>query len=141
MDNFLMRREPMVEFAAPIHWMDSWGRPELRLPGLAVSMDLYETESDYVAKFNLPGIKPEEINITLVGNTLTISGETEAEEKTENKNYIRREMRYGRFSRSLSVPDNVRYEDIKADYENGVLKLTVPKPEEITPRTVKVKVK
>lgn len=89
----------------------------------------------------MPGVKPEDIDITITGDTLTIKGEVKAEEKVEKANYIRRERRYGAFSRSLTLPTSVVAEKAKAEFENGVLTLTLPKAEEVKPKTIKVKAK
>ncbi len=107
----------------------------------ALAVDVYETDQDVIVKSSVPGIKPEDIDITITGDTLTIKGETKAEEKDEKANYIRQERRYGAFSRSLTLPTTVVAEQAKAEFENGVLTLTLPKAEEVKPKTIKVKAK
>jgi HSP20 family protein len=107
----------------------------------ALAVDVYESDQDVVVKSSVPGIKPEDIDITITGDTLTIKGETKAEEKVEKANYIRQERRYGAFSRSLTLPTTVVAEKAKAEFENGVLTLTLPKSEEVKPKTIKVKAK
>jgi HSP20 family protein len=107
----------------------------------ALVVDMYETDQDVVIKSSVPGIKPEDIDITITGDTLTIKGETKAEEKVEKANYIRQERRYGAFSRSLTLPTTIVAEKAKAEFENGVLTLTLPKAEEVRPKTIKVKAK
>ena len=106
-----------------------------------LAVDMYETDEDVVIKTSVPGVKPEDIDITITGDTLTIKGEVKAEEKVEKANYIRRERRYGAFSRSLTLPTSVVAEKAKAEFENGVLTLTLPKAEEVKPKTIKVKAK
>jgi HSP20 family protein len=107
----------------------------------ALAVDMYETDQDVVVKSSVPGIKPEDIDITITGDTLTIKGETKAEEKVERANYVRQERRYGAFSRSLTLPTTIVAEQAKAEFENGVLTLTLPKAEEVKPKTIKVKAK
>jgi HSP20 family protein len=107
--------------------------------GLAV--DVYETEEDVVVKATVPGVKPEDIDISVTGDTLTIKGEFKEEEKVEKENYIRRERRQGSFSRSLTLPTSVDVEKANAEFEHGVLKLTLPKAEEVKPKTIEVKAK
>jgi HSP20 family protein len=107
----------------------------------ALAVDMYETDQDVVVKSSVPGIKPEDIDITITGDTLTIKGETKAEEKVEKSNYIRQERRYGAFSRSLTLPTTIVAEKAKAEFEDGVLTLTLPKAEEVKPKTIKVKAK
>jgi len=106
-----------------------------------LAVDMYETDEDVVVKTSVPGVKPEDIDITITGDTLTIKGEVKAEEKIERANYIRQERRYGAFSRSLTLPTSVVAEKAKAEFENGVLTLTLPKSEEVKPKTIKVKAK
>ena len=107
----------------------------------ALAVDMYETDQDVVVKSSMPGVKPEDIDITITGDTLTIKGETKAEEKVEKANYVRQERRYGAFSRSLTLPTTIVAEKAKAEFENGVLTLTLPKAEEVKPKTIKVKAK
>jgi HSP20 family protein len=107
----------------------------------ALAVDMYETDQDVIVKSSVPGIKPEDIDITITGDTLTIKGETKAEEKIERANYVRQERRYGAFSRSLTLPTTIVAEQAKAEFENGVLTLTLPKAEEVKPKTIKVKTK
>ena len=109
-------------------------------PG-ALAVDVYETDQDVVVKSSVPGVKPEDIDITITGDTLTIKGETKAEEKVERANYLRQERRYGAFARSLTLPTSIVAENAKAEFENGVLTLTLPKAEEVKPKTIKVKAK
>lgn len=115
-------------------WLAPWGAETL-------AVDMYETDEDVVIKTSVPGVKPEDIDITITGDTLTIRGETKAEEKVERANYIRQERRYGAFSRSLTLPTAIVAEKAKAEFENGVLTLTLPKAEEVKPKTIKVKTK
>lgn len=107
----------------------------------ALAVDVYETEDAVVVKSAIPGVKPEDIDISLTGDTLTIKGETKFEEQVNEENYVRREMSYGSFSRSLSVPASVVTDEAEAEFENGVLTLTLPKAEETKPKVIKVKSK
>ena len=109
--------------------------------GEELALDMYETDNDVVIKAALPGVKPEDIQISVVGNTLTIKGEVKEEEEVEERNYIRRERRYGKFARSVALPGEVEADKAKAEFENGILTLTIPKAEEAKPKTIEVKVK
>ena len=77
----------------------------------------------------MPGVKPENVEITLEGDTLTIKGEHKAEEEKEDVHYHLRERRYGTFSRTITLPTTVKAEDIQADYHDGILELKMPKSE------------
>ncbi len=107
----------------------------------ALAVDMYETDQDVVVKTSMPGVKAENLDITITGDTLTIKGETKTEEKVEKANYIRQERRYGAFCCSLTLPTTIVAENAKAEFENGVLTLTLPKAEEVKPKTIKVKAK
>ncbi len=106
-----------------------------------LAVDMYETPENVVVKTAIPGVKPEDIDITITGDTLTIKGEVKAEEEVKRENYIRQERRYGAFSRSLTLPTKIVAEKAKAEFENGILTLTLPKAEEVKPKVIKVKAK
>ena len=106
-----------------------------------LTVDMYETDEEVVVKTATPGVKPEDIDVSITGDVLTIKGETKAEEKVEKANYIRQERRYGAFSRSLALPSTVVADKAAAEFESGVLILTLPKAEEVKPKTIQVKAK
>ena len=106
-----------------------------------LAVDMYETDEDVIVKTAVPGVKAEDIDITITGDTLTIKGASKAEEKIEKANYIRQERRYGSFSRSVTLPTTIVAEQAKAEFENGMLTLTLPKAEEVKPKAIKVKAK
>jgi HSP20 family protein len=106
-----------------------------------LALDMYETNDSVVVKSAVPGVKPEEIEITITGDVLTIKGETKTEEKVEKSNYIRQERRYGALQRSVQLPGSLVTEKAEASFENGVLTLTIPKSERSKPKTVKVEAK
>ena len=101
-----------------------------QLQGSVPAVNIKDKEKEYLIEVAAPGMKKEDFNIDMEEGMLTISSQKE-EEKTEDKeNYKRREYNYSSFSRSFNLPENVQPEDIKARYEDGVLKLTVPKKQE-----------
>ena len=105
----------------------------------SLALDMYETDDAVVVKSPIPGIDPDDIDISITGDTLTIKGETKTEEKVEENNYIRRECHYGSFARTVAIPTSVVADKAEAEFENGVLTLTLPKAEEIKPKAIKVK--
>jgi HSP20 family protein len=107
----------------------------------ALAVDMYETDDAIIVKTAVPGIKPEDLDVSIVGDTLTIRGETKAEGEVKKENYIRRERRCGSFCRSLTVPLSVMADEAEAEFENGILTLTLPKAEEVKPKVIKVKAK
>ncbi len=122
---------------------ESFVRPRagwLGAPGLGrLDLDIYETKDDLVVKAAVPGVRPEDVDITVTGDTLTIKGETKEETETKKGNYYRKERRYGQFARSVSLPVAVKSDKAEARFKDGVLTLTLPKAEEAKPRVIKIK--
>src|ERR1700730_5392757 len=113
---------------------------ESNLTAWAPAVDIFETEHELVVKADLPDIDPKELDIRVENNILTIRGERKFESKVSEDKYLRVERAYGSFSRSFSLANTVNSEAIKADYQNGVLTLTIPKREEAKPKRIKVNV-
>jgi HSP20 family protein len=103
------------------------------------TMDLYQTEESVVVKMGLPGVKPEDIQVSVTNGVLNIRGEVKEEKEEKEKTYHLRERRYGSFSRSVTLPSNVSVDKSDAVFENGVLTLTLPKAEEAKAKTITVK--
>jgi len=104
-----------------------------------MAVDMYETGDAVVVKAAIPGVKAEEIEISVAGDTLTIKAETKEEEEVKRENYLRRERRFGSCCRSVSLPGGLQTDKAEADYSDGVLTLTFPKAEEVRPKSIKVK--
>jgi HSP20 family protein len=102
------------------------------------AVDVTETKEELVLSFDLPGLKEDEITIELEDNVLTVSGQRERKHEREGDNYFRWERRFGKFARSVALPAGVREQDIRATYENGVLEVHVPKPEEHKPKKIQI---
>lgn len=107
-------------------------------PAAALPIDMYETDDHLVVKATVPGIKPEDIEVTVTGDLLTIKGEFKAEEKTEKRNYLRQERRFGSFCRQVGLPVGVDSNKAQATFENGVLTLELPKAAEAKAKSIKV---
>jgi HSP20 family protein len=106
-----------------------------------IDINMVQTDDAVVIKASIPGIKPDEINISITGDSLTIRGETKEDEEFKNSDYHIREMRYGSFARSILLPCRIVSDMANAEFENGVLKLTLPKAEEVKPKTITIKAK
>ncbi len=106
---------------------------------LRLAVDVSETDDSFIVKASLPGINPEDLDISMTDNVLTIKGEIKMEEEKEGEKYHIRERRYGRFMRSLTFPVPVDADKIEATYENGVLTLVLPKAEEAKPKKIEIK--
>jgi HSP20 family protein len=113
---------------------------ESNLTTWAPAVDIFETEHELVVKADLPDIDPKDLDIRVENNILTIRGERKFEKKVDQNNYLRVERAYGSFARSFSLANTVNSEAIKADYQNGVLTLSIPKREEAKPKQIKVNV-
>jgi HSP20 family protein len=105
----------------------------------ALALDVIETEDAFIVKASLPGINPDELDITFTDNVLTIQGEIKQEQDVEEGKYHLRERRYGMFQRSIALPVPVDADKIEATYKDGVLTLSIPKVEEIKPKKISVK--
>lgn len=103
-----------------------------------VRFDVKETKDAYVLKADMPGVKEEDLDISLNGNLLSVHGNREAETKEEGEQYYALERSYGSFSRSFSLPDSVDGEHVTADLRNGVLTLHIPKRPEAQPKKIAI---
>ncbi len=106
-----------------------------------ILLDVYQTDKDIVVKATLPGAKPEEVSVSMVGDILTIKGEHKEETEVKEENYLRKERHYGSFHRSVQIPVPVSSDKTEADFEDGVLTITMPKKEGAKPKQIKVKPK
>lgn len=104
------------------------------------AMDISETEQAYIVEAAVPGLKPEDLNVTVENNVLYVSGEIRQEKTAEDQSYHRVERRFGKFQRSLTLPNTVKFNDISATMNNGILRLEIPKADEVKPRQISVKV-
>ena len=103
------------------------------------SVDIFENKDQIVLEAELPGMKPEDVDISIENNVLTLHGERRFEKKDESDNFHRVERSYGSFTRSFTLPPTVSSEDANAEFENGVLRLTLAKREEAKPRRIEIK--
>ena len=113
---------------------------ESNLTTWAPAVDILETEHELIVKADLPDVDPKDLDIRVENNILTIRGERKFEKQVNDGNYLRVERAYGSFARSFSLANTVNTEAIKADYQNGVLTLHIPKREEAKPKQIKVNV-
>ena len=101
-------------------------------------MDLVESEDHFVLKADLPGLSEQDVSLEVRDNALTISGERKAEHEKRERGWYRVERSFGRFSRSLTLPDGIDAGGISADFDRGVLTVTIPKPEQRKPRRIEI---
>jgi HSP20 family protein len=106
----------------------------------APSVDIFETDNELVLKADVPGVDLKDIDISIENGTLSLKGERKFEREEKNKGFHRLERSYGSFVRYFTVPDTVDSENVKADYQGGVLSVTLPKKEIAKPKAIKVQV-
>jgi len=123
-------------FTRPFSLMREGGSNWSSLP-----IDMYQTDNEVVVKAALPGIKADEVQINVTNDVLTIKGEMKHEEEQKDKSWHIREHRWGAFERSITLPTGVISDKAKADFDNGILTIILPKSEAVKPRTITVKTK
>lgn len=107
----------------------------------APKVDIYEDEDSIVLEADLPGVKPDDFKLSIENFKLTLSGERKFEKENSGDNYHRVERGYGTFTRTFTLPSTVNVDEVNADFNNGVLRVTLPKREEVKAREIKVEVK
>lgn len=122
------------------HFANAFGGDQLNAKGWTPAVDIYETDQNLVIKAELPGIDPKDLEVRVEDGTLYLKGERKYEREVKEESYHRVERSYGSFARTFSLPRTINTEDIKADYKDGILTLTMPKREEAKPKTVKINV-
>lgn len=124
-------------FAEPFGAMTDWSNGSV---GWAPAIDVSENENEYVIDADIPGVSKDDITLEILDNVVTIKGERKSEKKEEDKKkgYHRVERSYGSFQRSVQIPGGFKSDAVEAKFDNGVLRVTLPKPEEAKPRTITV---
>jgi len=121
-------------FTRPLSIRDGWS---MATPAI----DMYQTDNDVVVKASLPGIKAEEVQINVTGDILTLKGEVKQEEDRNARAWHIRQQRFGSFERSVVLPTDVKSDKAEAVFENGILTVTLPKADEVKPKTINIKAK
>jgi HSP20 family protein len=103
------------------------------------AIDLWETNQDVMLKADLPGIDPDNIQLEVTENSISISGESKSEEEYKDRNFIRKERSYGKFSRTLALPASVKPEDAEATFKDGLLEIRLPKSKPVRGRVLEIK--
>lgn len=119
-------------FVRPRSWQESSG------PNMGLALDIRSTADSLVVEAALPGVKPDDVEITITGDTLTISGSNGSERQEEEAGYLYQEIRRGTFSRTVTLPGDVQPDKATASFENGMLRLTIPKAEAAKPRQIRI---
>ncbi len=104
----------------------------------APAIESHADNGNLIVKADLPGVDPKEVTVSVVGNQLTIEGERKHEEKKEEKDYFYQELSYGKFSRSLTIPEGVEADKVKATFKNGVLEVSMPAPKQLAAKKIQI---
>ena len=119
-------------FTRPLTLRDGWSAP---------AINMYQTDDEVVVKASLPGVKADEVQINITGEVLTLKGETRQVEEKKDKAWHMREQRWGAFERAIALPTEVVADKAKAEFENGILTIFLPKAEEVKPKIINIKAK
>jgi len=135
--DFMTLREAMDHlfndaFTRPLSLRDGWSVP---------AIDMYQTDDEIVVKASIPGFTADDVQISITGEILTLRGEMKQEDEKKEKAWHIREQRWGTFERTVALPTLVVADKAKAEFENGILIVTLPKAEEVKPKTITVKTK
>ena len=119
----------------------STARPERGATTFTLPLDITEAENDFVVTASMPGIKPEDVQTSVLGDTFTIRGENKADVEQKGHNWLVRERRAGSFQRSVNLGTPINADKASAQFENGVLTLTLPKSEQARPKQINISVR
>ena len=119
-------------FTRPLTLRDGWSPP---------AINMYQTDDEVAVKASLPGVKADEVQINITGEVLTLKGETRQVEEKKDKAWHMREQRWGAFERAIALPTEVVADKAKAEFENGILTISLPKAEEVKPKIINIKAK
>lgn len=146
----ITRFTPMTDFVSLREAMDrlfedSFIRPTtwsgLAAGQIAVPVDLWETNDAYHLRADVPGIAPDQLDINVTADTLTFAGEVKGQSDVSNEGWLRQERRIGKFQRAFTLPVQIDPDKVVANFANGVLELTLPKADQVKPRSIKVNAK
>ncbi|HEX7224829.1 MAG TPA: Hsp20/alpha crystallin family protein [Candidatus Limnocylindria bacterium] len=120
-------------FVSPVSWRTIAGGEGINPP-----VDVHETADELVVTASLPGMRAEDVDMTITGQTLTLRGELKADEEIHRDQYLYRERRFGSFSRTIQLPVRVQGDEAKATFTDGILRLAIPKAAEAKPRQIRI---
>lgn len=129
---------------AIVRWGDPFeeifGLRPVNMSNILPAIDVYEDKDNVIVEASMPGMEVKDVEISVENDVLTIQGQNESQSEVDEKNYYRKEVRAGSFYRQVVLPHSVQGDKAKADYEKGILKITLPKREETKPKSIKIAV-
>jgi HSP20 family protein len=140
-DLFDFRRDFDLMFNRFLSWPSAQGEPMMTTTGFSPAIECFidKEGKKFYCQVMLPGVDPKDVNLQVQGNTLTISGERSETRETKEADYLRREITYGSFQRSVPLPEGVDKDKLNAEYRNGILEVTAPIAAAALPRKVEIK--
>jgi len=135
----IMRYRPMWDLADFDKFFEDSNLPERS--SYTPAVDVYQDKDNVVVETPLAGVDPEKVNVSVENDVLKIEGKSEHKSEVDEDNYYRKEVRYGSFYRAVALPTSVVADKAEANFENGMLKVVIPKAEEVKPKSIKVNVK
>lgn len=131
----------MDEYMGFPFWRTMWRRRPFEGMAWAPAIEVVEQDDKYLIKLELPGVKESDVDVSVSGDTLTISGEKKSDSETKRKGYHYSESSYGSFSRSITLPSTINADKIEANYDKGILEISLPKSPEIKPKKIAIAAK
>jgi HSP20 family protein len=135
------RMDEAMRYPTMSRWPVWWWRSPTEEMAMSPAIEVIDKKDRLLVRAEVPGVKPEDIDISVSDNTLTIKGERKTESEVKEDDYYRCEMSYGRFSRSVALPTKVQADKVDASYDDGILEVTLSKAHEAKPKKVAVKAK
>lgn len=137
----IIRWRPMWDpFETDKFFEDMPNFPE-RMTSFTPAVDIYQDKDNVIVETPLAGVDPEKVSVSVENDVLKIEGKSEHQSEVDDQNYYHKEVRYGSFYRAVALPTHVKADKAQASFENGLLKVIVPKAEEVKPKSIKVAVK
>ena len=135
----IVRWRPMLDpFSDMDKFFEDWNHGA---QNFVPALDVYQDKDSVIVETPLPGIDPDKVNISIENDVLTIEGTSEKKSEVDEKNYYRKEVRTGAFHRAVALPTSVNGDKANASYDNGVLKISIPKSEKAKPKQIKISAK
>ncbi len=137
----IMRWRPMWDIADFDKMFEDMPMMPEKMRSFTPAVDVYQDKNNVIVEAPLAGVDPDKVNVSVENDVLHIEGAAEHKSEVDEKNYYRKEVRSGSFYRSVALPTHVKADNAKASFENGMLKVIIPKAEEVKPKSIKVNVK
>ncbi|MDD5039884.1 MAG: Hsp20/alpha crystallin family protein [Patescibacteria group bacterium] len=137
----IIRWRPMFDTADVDKFFEDMPMMPGNMQAFTPAVDVYHDKDNVIAETPLAGVDPDKVTVSIENDVLKIEGKVEHKSEVDDKNYYRKEVRMGSFYRAVALPTHVKGDQAKAEFENGMLKITIPKAEEVKPKTIKIAVK